>query len=99
MSTITSGALITPEDLLWLPDSVQYELVDGHLVERHMGTESSEIALRIAILLGVFLRNNRLGRLFGSDTSYQCYADQPNKVRRADVGFIRFDRCVFEGHI
>jgi Uma2 family endonuclease len=57
-----------------------------------MGTESSEIALRIAFLLGLFLRDHRLGRLFGSDSSYQCFADAPKKVRRADVGFVRFNR-------
>ena len=94
MGTIasTSRPLVTPEDLLGLRDSVKYELVDGHLVTRHMGSESSEIALRIAFLLGLFLRDHRLGRLFGSDASYQCFAGSPRKVHRADVGFIRFDR-------
>jgi hypothetical protein len=29
----------TPEDLLRMPDGVNYELVDGQLVERTMGTE------------------------------------------------------------
>jgi Uma2 family endonuclease len=57
-----------------------------------MGTESSEIALRIAFLLGLFLREHRSGRLFGSDSSYQCFANAPRTVRRADVGFVRFDR-------
>ncbi len=92
MSTITADATVTPEDLLQMPDSIQYELVDGQLVERHMGTESSEIALRIAFLITLFLRAHPLGRLFGSDASYQCFPDQPKKVRRADVGFIAFDR-------
>ncbi len=89
MSTLTA---VTPDGLLNLPDSVRYELVDGQLVERNMGAESSEIAARILILLGIFLRQKPLGRLFGSDTSYQCFADDQNRVRRADVGFVRFDR-------
>lgn len=92
MNTITPVAEITPEELLTLRDSVRYELVEGQLVERRMGTESSEIALRIAFLITLFLRAHPLGRLFGSDASYQCFPDRPKKVRRADVGFITFDR-------
>jgi hypothetical protein len=37
----------TPEDLLALPDSKDYELVDGRLVERNMGALSSWIGGRI----------------------------------------------------
>ena len=48
MSIITSTATVTPEDLLDHPDAANYELVDGKPVERQMGLESSEIALRIA---------------------------------------------------
>src|SRR2546421_322007 len=92
MSTMTQDRVYTPEDLLSLRDAVAFELVDGKLVKRHMGTESSEIALRIAILLGFFLRGSKVGRLFGSDASYQCFRGAPRKVRRADVGFVRFDR-------
>jgi Uma2 family endonuclease len=92
MSTTVSHTPFTPEDLLNLPDAVRYELVDGNLVERHMGAESSAIAAKIIVLLGMFLRGRRLGELFGSDTSYECFADAPGKVRRADVGFVRLDR-------
>lgn len=82
----------TPEDLLLMEDGVNYELVDGKLVERHMGMESSEIALRIAFLIGLFLRDHPLGRLFGADASYQCFPDFPKKVRKPDVSFIRSQR-------
>ena len=92
MATATSRPPVTPEALLSLPDAVRYELVDGNLVRRNMGSESSLIALQIAYILGTFLRIYRLGLLFGSDSSYQCFADAPKKVRRADVGFVRFDR-------
>ncbi len=92
MHTTTETGVVTPDDLLNMPDSVAYELVDGNLVERHMGAESSEIAARIIFLLGLFIRTARLGRIFGSDTSYQCFAEAPDKVRRADVGFVRLER-------
>ena len=83
---------VTPEDLLSLPDGEGYELVDGKLVERHMGMESSKIALRIAFLIALFLEKRKLGDLFGSDTSYQCFPQAPDEVRRADLTFIRAGR-------
>jgi hypothetical protein len=35
MSTVAEK-IYTPDDLLTLPDRKNYEIVDGHLVERHM---------------------------------------------------------------
>jgi|SRR5579871_3028802 len=95
MSILTPPTLVTPEDLLSLPDGDSYELVDGKLVERHMGLESSKIALRIAFLIARFLQDTKLGELFGSDASYQCFPQYPGEVRRADLTFIRQGR--FEG--
>ena len=40
MSTV-SEQTYTPEDLLAMPDRKKYELVDGHLVERHMSVLSN----------------------------------------------------------
>ena len=92
MTTASQAPPITPDDLLKLPDSVDYELVDGRLVERHMGMESSEIAARLVGLLIMFLRDHRLGRVFGADASYQCFPDAPQKVRKPDVSFVRAGR-------
>jgi Uma2 family endonuclease len=92
MSTMTSALPVTPEELLAMPDSVNFELVDGRLVERNMGWESSEIAARILILLGIFLREHPLGRLAGADAGYRCFPDAPGKVRQPDVSFIRSTR-------
>jgi Uma2 family endonuclease len=92
MTTASQAPPITPEDLLRLPDSVSYELVDGKLVERHLGFESSEIAARIIFLIALFQRDHRLGHLAGTDAGYQCFPDAPNKVRKPDVSFVRFGR-------
>jgi Uma2 family endonuclease len=92
MSTTVSTAPLTPEDLDRMPDNVAFELVNGTLVERNMGLESSEIAGRILGLLFLFLRTRPLGRLFVPDAGFQCFADDPNKVRRPDVSFIRNGR-------
>lgn len=92
MTTIPTAAAITPEDLLALPDGVRFELVDGRLVERHMGMESSWIAARIIALLSGFTAGRRLGLLFGADAGYQCFPDDPSRVRKPDVSFIRAGR-------
>ena len=92
MSTTLSVAPVTPEDLDRMPDNVAFELVNGTLVERNMGLESSKIAGRILGLLFLFLRARPLGELFMSDAGFQCFADDSNKVRRPDVSFIRNGR-------
>jgi Uma2 family endonuclease len=92
MTTMIQPAAVTPEELLNLPDAVDYELVDGKLVERNMGFESSEIAARVLGLIWMFLHDHKLGRLFGADASYQCFPDAPGKVRKPDVSFIRAGR-------
>jgi hypothetical protein len=57
MTTTIAKTTFTPEDLLNLPDAVNYELVDGNLVKRKMGTESSVIAATIIVILSNFVRN------------------------------------------
>jgi len=96
MSVITQSVPVTPEDLLNLPDAKSYELVDGKLVERNGGMESSKIAAHIIFRIGSFLRNRKLGRLFDSEASYQCFPTAPGIVRRPDLSFIRAGR--FEGN-
>ena len=43
----------TPEDLLTMPDGHHFDLVNGHLVERHRGAESSWIAQQVNRHLGL----------------------------------------------
>ena len=101
MSTLTAGTTspsgqtgrrITPEELLDLPDAVRYELVNGHLVERSIGTESSWVGGELHGLIRDFVRARRLGWVLPADASYQCFPDSPDKVRKPDVSFIRFGR-------
>src|SRR5688572_17450159 len=92
MASAAGKAVFTPEDLLNLPDPVDYELVDGHLVERHSGAESSAIGVAIGALLMAFTKPRRLGHLFNTECGYQCFFGNPNKVRKPDVSFIRMGR-------
>jgi Uma2 family endonuclease len=91
MSTATKTHY-TPEDLLELPDAVSWELVDGQLVERPMSELSSYIGARMTHRLMEVCEPGGLGWVFGADAGYQCFRDDPNKVRKPDSSFIRRDR-------
>lgn len=88
----TDQATYTPEDLLMMPDGEDYELVDGQLVERQMSMESSWIAGRVFFVIETFARATGLGWTFPEGTSFQCFADDPERVRRPDTCFILQDR-------
>lgn len=88
MSAVLTPTLYTAEDLLTLPDYGRFELIDGQLVERTMGAQSSHAAVNMVGLLWPFVRTHRLGLLFGADCGYQIFADDPNRVRFVDASFI-----------
>jgi Uma2 family endonuclease len=93
MSTaVASQQIVTPEDLLAMPDSKSYELVDGQLLERHMGVMSSLVGTKLVIRLGLHCERHALGQVWGSDNGYQCFPHEPARVRKPDVSFIRNDR-------
>lgn len=92
MSTVDIMPVVTPDDLLNMPDGARFELIDGHLVERDMGSRSSYIGGELFRLLGNYCRKNRLGWTLPADCSYQCFPEDPNRVRRPDASFIRLGR-------
>jgi Uma2 family endonuclease len=83
---------LTAEELLNLPDSSCYELVDGQLVERNMGSEASWIGGEIFFVLKAYCKANKLGWVWPADNSFQAFPEDPQRVRRPDVSFVRFDR-------
>jgi Uma2 family endonuclease len=91
MSTVAEKTY-TPEDLLTMPDRKNYELVDGHLVERSMSAVSSWVGGQLHYELTSFLRGNPLGWAWPADQGYECFPDAPGKVRRPDVSFVRKER-------
>jgi Uma2 family endonuclease len=78
----------SPEELLALPGGDRYELVDGRLVERTMGAQSSLIAATIISLVRQHATANALGLVFATDCGYQCFPGQPDRVRFPDGSFI-----------
>ena len=91
-----AGRRFTPEDLLALPDAVAFELVDGRLVGRGIGTVSSWVGGELYGLLREYCRLKALGWVFPADASYQCFPDEPDRVRKPDVSFIRLGRLPSE---
>ncbi len=74
MSTEISNA-ITADELLRMPDSSCYELVDGHLVERNMGSESCWIGGQIFYMLMGFCKAHKLGWVWPGDNSFQAFPE------------------------
>jgi len=73
-----------------------YELVDGTLIEKPMGAEESELALDLVILLGSFVKEHQLGRLFGEAAGVRLL---PGLIRVPDIGFYRAGRLPSRGKL
>ena len=65
------------------------ELVDGVLVEKAMGWQSSSIGLWLASILYKFVLDHQLGRMSGEAGPYSLPNDQ---VRFPDIAFVSWDR-------
>ena len=92
----------TPEDLLYLSRDHRYELVNGRLVEKSMAATSSLVAGQVYGVLWNHCQQTAAGEVFYADQGYQCFPDEPNKVRKPDISFIARDRitpALAEGHI
>jgi Uma2 family endonuclease len=96
--------LYTPEDLLLMEDGGRhYDLIDGRLVERHLGTKAGLIEASIIGPLAMFVRTERLGWVLGPSTGYQVFGPSKNNVRFMDGSFVARGRLandqVPKGHM
>jgi Uma2 family endonuclease len=103
MITVASDKRYTPEDSLTMPDGYHYDLVDGRLVQRKMSFWSSYVAGIIVHVLHSYCHQHRLGWVLPEGVSYECFPSLPGRIRKADVSFIRSQRCSLaqattEGH-
>jgi len=96
MATVAAEEKIyTPDDLLRmekLGEPIKYDLIDGRLVERHMGTASGLVEMNLGGMLSVFVRTQQLGWVLGPSTGYQIFGRDGNNVRYADGSFLSRDR-------
>ena len=84
--TTLAGA---PELELEAPDG--YELIDDQLKEKPMGAESDGINCLLLARLTEFVREHKLGRVFGAQTGYKCFPKK-RKVRKPDTSFVASGR-------
>ena len=102
MNQIIDLPQYTPEDLLTIPESQRFELINGQLVERNMGAESSRVGTKLIWLLGNHVEPQKLGHIFSSECGYQIFPES-NRVRFADGSFIARGRLPNEkppkGHV
>lgn len=96
MATVERDRTYTPEDLRQLPDFERFELVNGQLVETGMGALACWIASVINAKLTLFVLEHSLGMVLSSETQYQCFPDDPRRIRKPDVSFIHRSRVTPE---
>jgi Uma2 family endonuclease len=92
MSTVLDTQHVTAEQLGLMPNDKDFELVDGQLVERPMGNKSAWVAQELIYYLGHYVREHRLGWVFGAEAGYRLDPSRPNHIRKPDVSFVRFGR-------
>jgi len=90
--------VVTPDELLTVPDGKHYELVDGVPVERTMSLLASQVASNLNYFMVGHCKPNGLGWVLESSCGYQCFAWKPSLVRRPDVSFIERGRLPAESH-
>jgi len=83
--------MATEQDVIEIHDREDrlYELVDGILVEKTVGTYEAYLALLLGRLLGNFVADRKLGIVLGADGMMRL---APELVRIPDVSFISWDR-------
>jgi Uma2 family endonuclease len=78
-----------------MPDNSTMELVDGHIVEKHAGLESSDVELELGTRFRLFLRDHPVARAFPASLGYQCYQclpHDPERVREPDCNVVLNER-------
>lgn len=85
-------ASYTANELLALPDSKCYELIDGRMLERRTGALASWIGGQIFGQIKEFCRANQLGWVWPAGTGFRCFPRSPSTVRRPNATFIRYGR-------
>lgn len=88
----------TASELFEMPhDGFRYELVKGELRKMSpSGSEHGATIVNITVLLAQYVKANKLGVCFGTETGFKIASD-PDTVRAPDVAFIRQERIPESG--
>lgn len=95
MATLTAprppAPLLTIEDVLNMPDSKNYELIDGVLKERAVSITSDFVGSRFAMELGLQAGMSG-GWAFGGGPSLALWPRRPNHFVRPDASYFTADQ-------
>ena len=75
-----------------MPESEGAELVDGQIVELPMGSMSGWIGGILYASILQFVQTNRLGFVLPQENGLTIWPEQPNRVRKPDLMFVRRGR-------
>ena len=94
---MSTTARVTADELLDLPrGSQRYELLAGELITMSpAGWKHGVVAGDLNAILGHFVRQHKLGRIFGAETGFLLERD-PDTVRAPDASFIHRDHLPSE---
>jgi Uma2 family endonuclease len=92
MSTIEHKRIVTPDELLTMPDAVRFELVDGELVERNLSVLSSRVEMLVSARLQFAAEANDAGVVWAGTLGCRFFPDDPDKIRKPDAIFVRRER-------
>jgi Uma2 family endonuclease len=96
-TTATPPAVITPDDLLRMPDEgAGYELVNGELKELNMSAQSWRVGGRLYNAVENFCSANGLGWVFPQETGFRCHPTDRGRVRKPDTAYIALPRMTQE---
>jgi Uma2 family endonuclease len=84
----STKTLLMAKDLADMGEEGEFcELVDGELVRMSPSfLPEARVVSTILLLLGTFVSQHRLGKIFGPDLGYEL---TPHRVRAPDVSFVR----------
>jgi Uma2 family endonuclease len=90
--------VMTADELLAMPvDNFRYELVKGELIRMSpTGGEHGTIAATLTVIVGYFVREKKLGLVFGAETGFKIAFD-PDTVRAPDFAFVSRERIPESG--
>jgi Uma2 family endonuclease len=84
---------MTATTQLALDDDLDYEIVDGRKEVKMAGAKHGEIGAALIIELGIYLKQNPIGRVYNSNTTFQIGEFE----RMPDVSFVSAARIPNDG--
>jgi Uma2 family endonuclease len=88
MTAAMASTYTTAEDLLRIPDGGRFELWDGELKERCVGSESNWVGNLINRAVTDFAETGNRGVVFMGELSLQIVPGRPNRIPRVDGAFV-----------